>query len=143
MPSANRIIVSAAGGGKTTNLVNDVIGERGSKCALITYTVNNQKEIHRHFYKSAPALPSHVEVLGWFTFLLRELARPYRAFLHSQRIEGISWQEGRSVPYEPQSNTGRHYFHDGRQIYSDKIAKFVCECDRISSGLVTQDEVAI
>ena len=136
MPSSNRIIICAAGGGKTTSIVEEACGEVSSKCALVTYTKNNEQEIHRKFYKIAPVLPPHVEVLSWFTFVLRELARPYRPVLHGQRIEGFSWQEGRSVPFVPQSRTSPHYFHDGRYIYSDKVAKFVCECDRMSGGKV-------
>jgi DNA helicase II / ATP-dependent DNA helicase PcrA len=136
MPSINRIIICAAGGGKTTTIVREACEESGSRCALITYTRNNEQEISRKFYNIGPALPPHVEVMSWFTFLLRELARPYRAFLHTRRIEGLSWQEGRSVPFIPQSKTSPHYFHNGKLIYSDKIAKFACECDRLSGGMV-------
>jgi DNA helicase-2/ATP-dependent DNA helicase PcrA len=136
MPSTNRIIVCAAGGGKTTTIVKEACEESGSRCVLITYTRNNEQEINRKFYNVGPMLPPQVEVMSWFTFLLRELARPYRPVLHTQRIEGLSWQEGRSVPYIPQSKTSPHYFHNGKLIYSDKIAKFACECNCLSGGMV-------
>ncbi|MGC2161176.1 MAG: UvrD-helicase domain-containing protein, partial [Silvibacterium sp.] len=136
MPSSNRIIICAAGGGKTTTIVHEAHAESASRCALITYTKNNEREIHRKFYSLGPVLPTHVEVMTWFAFLLRELARPYRPVLHTDRIEGFSWQDGRSVPFVAASNISQHYFYDNRYIYSDKIAKFVCECNRLSGGMV-------
>jgi DNA helicase-2/ATP-dependent DNA helicase PcrA len=135
-PSASRIIICAAGGGKTTGIVSQAIAEADSRSALITYTKNNEKEIQLNFYSRCPVIPSHTEVMTWFTFLLRELARPYRRVLHTQRIEGFRWQEGHSVPYVPQSRTSEHYFAEGRYIYSDKISKFICACNKISGGAV-------
>jgi DNA helicase-2/ATP-dependent DNA helicase PcrA len=137
MPSsASHIIICAAGGGKTAGIVSQAITGVGSRSALITYTKNNEREIQRKCYCHSPVIPSHVEVMTWFTFLLRELARPYRRVLHNQRIDGFRWEEGRSVPYVPQSRTAEHYFSEGRYIYSDKISKFICECDRLSGGAV-------
>jgi DNA helicase II / ATP-dependent DNA helicase PcrA len=136
MPSNNRIIICAAGGGKTTSIVREASDTQGSRCALITYAKNNEQEIHQKFHALRPVLPAHVEVMTWYTLLLRELARPYRSVLHRSRIEGLSWQEGRSVPYIGQAQTAAHYFYDDRLIYSDKIAKFVCECERLSGGKV-------
>lgn len=126
----------AAGGGKTTRIVDQAIAESTFRSALITYTRNNEKEIERKFYEHGPAIPSRVEVMTWFTFLLRELARPYRRVLHSQRIEGYRWEEGRSVPFVPETNTAAHYFAEGRFIYSDKVSKFICKCDQVSNGAV-------
>ena len=126
----------AAGGGKTTRIVAQASGETQSRALLVTYTRNNEKEIERKLYGHAPVIPSNIEVMTWFSFLLRELARPYRRAMHDQRIEGLHWEEGRSVPYIPQSNTAAHYFAGGRYIYSDKISKFICECDERTSGAV-------
>lgn len=135
MPSPSRIIICAAGGGKTTRIVEEAADFAG-RSLLATYTRNNEKGITTKFYEHGPVVPSNVEVTTWFVFLLRELARPYRSAMHSRRIDGLSWQEGRSVPFIPASNRAKHYFLDDRLIYSDKIAKFVCECDRLSNGAV-------
>jgi len=56
--------------------------------------------------------------------------------LHDRRIEGLQWEEGRSVPYIPETNTSAHYFAGDSLIYSDKISKFICECDRKTGGAV-------
>jgi DNA helicase-2/ATP-dependent DNA helicase PcrA len=126
----------AAGGGKTTRIVCDAMAEMKSRVAMVTYTRSNEKEIARKFYGFGPVIPAHIEVMTWFTFLLRELARPYRRVLHNKRIDGLCWEEGRSVPYVPESNTAAHYFAAGRYVYSDKISKFICECNRRSGSAV-------
>ncbi|PVE22713.1 hypothetical protein DC522_19410 [Microvirga sp. KLBC 81] len=136
MPSASQIVLCAAGGGKTTRIVSQAMSETTSRAALVTYTQSNAKEIERKFYGHAAAIPSRIEVMTWFTFLLRELARPYRRVLHNERIDGFHWAEGRSVPYVPESNTAAHYFAGSQFIYSDKISKFICECDRLTDGAV-------
>ncbi|MDI1326074.1 MAG: UvrD-helicase domain-containing protein [Brevundimonas sp.] len=136
MLSASRIVISAAGGGKTTRVVDQALAHDQGATALITYTRNNVREIQLKAYERSPVIPSHVEVISWYSFLLRELARPYRSKMHPHRIDGIHWVEGKSVPYIPASKTGAHYFLDGSRIYSDKIAKFVCECDRRSGGAI-------
>lgn len=138
VPSVNRIVISAAGGGKTTRVVDQALAwEQGpGTTALITYTRNNVREIQLKAYERVRTIPSHVEVLSWYSFLLRELARPYRSHMHASRVDGIHWVEGKSVPYVPEARTSSHYFLDGSRIYSDKIAKFVCECDRRSGGAI-------
>lgn len=135
MPSANRIIISAAGGGKTTRVVEQALGAH-DLTALVTYTRNNVREIERKVYERAAAIPPHVEIISWYSFLLRELARPYRSAMHGYRIEGIHWVEGKSVQYVPEAKTDAHYFLSGTRIYSDKIAKFICACDSRTGGAI-------
>lgn len=136
MPSASRIVICAAGGGKPTRIVQEATSGADARSLLATYTHNNEQEIGRKFYARGRVIPANIEVMTWFSFLLRELARPYRRAIHGRRIESIQWEEGRSVPYIPESKIAAHYFAADRYIYSDKIAKFVCECDRRTSGAV-------
>lgn len=136
MPSANRIIISAAGGGKTTRVVGQALAATDGVTALVTYTRNNVREIERKVYERVAAIPPYVEIISWYSFLLRELARPYRSALHRRRIEGIHWVEGKSVQYVPEVKTDPHYFLSGTHIYSDKIAKFICACDARTGGAI-------
>ena len=136
MPSVSRILICAAGGGKTTRIVSQAIDEAASRAVLVTYTRNNEEQIERKLYGHGAVIPPNIEVMTWFSFLFREMARPYRRALHPHRIEGLVWVEGRSVPFVPASNISAHYFADGRLIYSDKIAKFIFECNRETDGAV-------
>jgi DNA helicase-2/ATP-dependent DNA helicase PcrA len=130
----NEIVISAAGGGKTTRIV-DRACSTSEKAALVTYTTNNVQEIKQKLYANYRCIPPHVEVWSWYTFLLRELARPYQSALIADRIEGLHWVEGRSDRYANHRDIQRYYFN-GRLIYSDKIAHFICECNRASDGAV-------
>jgi DNA helicase-2/ATP-dependent DNA helicase PcrA len=125
----------AAGGGKTTRIVDEAFSSH-ERALLVTYTRNNEKEIERKIYGLGPVIPSNLEVMTWFSFLLQDLARPYRRVMHDRRIEGLQFEKGRSVPLIPESNIARHYFAGGRLVFSDKISKFICECNRRTNGAV-------
>jgi DNA helicase-2/ATP-dependent DNA helicase PcrA len=136
MPSPNRVIICAAGGGKTTGIVREAFSDKQSRSALVTYTRNNEHEIQSKFFALSPAVPPHVEVMTWYVFQLQELARPYRNFMHDHRIDGLSLVEGRSVQGVPATRISAQYFANMRRIYSDKIAKFICECNKVSDGAI-------
>jgi DNA helicase-2/ATP-dependent DNA helicase PcrA len=138
MQSTNQVIICSAGGGKTTAVVRQALAETQSRLALVTYTRNNKREIERQIFECCPAIPSRIEVMTWFTFLLHDLARPYRRVLYDHRIEGIHWEEGYSAKFTPRSNPSEYFFSSGHLIYSDKISEFVCECDRLTDGAVMQ-----
>ena len=77
-------------------------------------------------------------MLTWFGFLLRECARPYQRSKYAEkRIESLQFVNEQSARYIAETNTRRHYFANGELIYSDKIAKFVVECEEKSHQSVT------
>ena len=136
MPSPNEIIIAAAGGGKTTTIVKRALANQSARSALVTYTQNNVREIENTIYLLNASVPPHIEVWSWFSFLLRELARPYQCSLHDRRIDGIYWVEGRSDRYAKSTDVSRFYFSGRKLIYSDKLARFICECNKASAGAV-------
>lgn len=136
MPSTNAVTISAAGGGKTTRIVRDALGCDDKRSIMLTYTDNNVSELKKRFYESNSSIPDHVEVSSWYTFLLREMARPYQNALFDGRIAGIFWVEGRSETFADATKIDRYYFHGSGRIYSDKLARFVWECDKASGGAV-------
>jgi DNA helicase-2/ATP-dependent DNA helicase PcrA len=136
MSSTNSAIISAAGGGKTTRIVNSALSCSAERSVLLTYTDNNVGELKERFYELNSAIPGHVEVWSWYTFLLREMARPYQKTLFNGRIAGIFWVEGRSDTFADATKIDRYYFHGSKLIYADKLARFVCECDKASGGAV-------
>jgi DNA helicase-2/ATP-dependent DNA helicase PcrA len=135
MPS-NSVIISAAGGGKTTRIVGDALGGGSERSVLLTYTENNVGELKKRFYELNSTIPKNVEVWSWYTFLLREMARPYQNTMFNGRIRGIFWVEGRSGTFADATQISRYYLHGDELIYSDKLARFVYECDRASGGAV-------
>lgn len=136
MPSASRVILSVAGSGKTTRAVEQALANREGVTALVTYTRNNIREIENKILERERAVPSRIEVISWYTFLLHELARPYRAALHDKRIDGIQFVQGKSLWGIPAWKIGPFYFKGGNQIYQDKLAQFACACDEKTEGAV-------
>jgi ATP-dependent DNA helicase UvrD/PcrA len=103
---------------------------------LLTYTNNNIDELEKRFYELNATVPALVEIWSWYTFLLREMARPYQRSLFNDRIDGIFWIEGRSSTFADATKIDRYYFHESKKIYSDKLARFVWECNWASGGAV-------
>ncbi|MEX0830425.1 MAG: UvrD-helicase domain-containing protein [Nitrospirales bacterium] len=139
MPSSeNRVIIACAGSGKTTRLVEEALNNRARRIVMVTYTNNNAREISARFGQQNSGVPKHVDLMTWFGFLLRECARPYqRAKYTEKRIESLLFVNEQSAKYVKETDTGRHYFANGELIYSDKIAKFILECESKTSQAVT------
>jgi len=138
MPSSeNRVIVACAGSGKTTRLVRESLADPSRRVALVTYTNSNAREIASKFHHLNSGVPSHVDVTTWFGFLLRECSRPYQRSKYAEkRIGSMAFVNSRSMKGVPESDTSRYYFASPGQIFSDKIAQFVTECEAASSGAV-------
>lgn len=133
----NEIIVAAAGGGKTTRIVQRSLADPNRRVALVTYTTNNVGELHKRFYELGPVIPAHVEVWSWYRFLLHEMVRPYQSVLLSRRVEGVHFVEGRSAPYVKKTEIGRYYLSDGgKLVYSDKISELILALNTASKGAV-------
>lgn len=136
--SENRVIIACAGSGKTTRLVTEALDNRDRRIAIVTYTNNNAREIGDRFNELNSGVPRHVDVMTWFGFLLRECARPYqRSKYAEERIEGIKFVNSQSTRGIAEANVGRYYFAGGSLVYSDKISRFVAECEEKSSKGVT------
>ena len=139
MPSSdNRVIIACAGSGKTRRLVLEALDNRNRRIAILTYTNSNTREIISRFGHWNSGVPAHVDVMTWFGFLLRECARPYQGAKYpDKRIESILFVNEQSDRYASEQDTARYYFAKGDLIYSDKISRFVIECEGRSSAAVT------
>jgi DNA helicase-2/ATP-dependent DNA helicase PcrA len=134
----SKTIVAAAGSGKTTYLVDEVLNSPNRRVAFVTYTNNNYNVIQSTFARKNGVTPSRVDVGTWFAFLLHECARPYQRSTYSdERIRTIAFTNGRSAPYVPYVNTRGYYMAGGDAIYADKLSRFVIDCEKRTRGLVT------
>ena len=134
----NRVVLACAGSGKTTRLVEEALASPSRRIAIITYTNNNTREVIRRFGEVNSGVPKHVDVMTWFGFLLRECVRPYqRSKYTKRRIESLLFVNRQSTRGIAETNTRPYYFANDEFIFSDKIARFVVECEKKSSKSVT------
>jgi len=137
--SQNSVVIACAGSGKTTRLVNDAIRDKQRRIAIISFTNNNVREIISKFGEVCSGVPKNVDVMSWFGFLIRECARPYQNSKYSEgRIDGLCFLNTKSARGIPEYKTKPFYFAEGNRIYSDKLSKFVFECENLSGNSVTK-----
>lgn len=147
--SENRLIIAAAGSGKTTYLVNKALDQNGS-ILILTYTLSNEDVIKRRLIQKVGCIPSNITIQTWFSFLLQHGVKPYQGSLNESLFDqdirgmllvnqqsGIKYRKTNGTPiYWGESDLNRHYFTKDFKIYSDKISKFVCKCNKASNDAV-------
>ena len=146
----NRLIIAAAGAGKTTFLVQEAHQKSNKKILITTFTDNNASEIKKKFIDLYGSVPGNVTVLPWVSFLLTHCVRPYQSCyapsLHDENIGFLLVSEksgfryylrtGQAVYWSEEKNFKKHYFTDDIKIYSDKISKFVVKNNKCSDNAV-------
>jgi DNA helicase-2/ATP-dependent DNA helicase PcrA len=151
----NKLIISAAGSGKTTFLVNKALEINHSEQILITtYTIENEEEIRKKVLEKRKSIPSNITIQGWFSFLLQHGVKPYQGSMNDllflNDIKGLLLSEGNSSiksdaqgkpiycqghPLTYSENDFKNfYFTKNWKIYSDKISKFIVGCNEKVNG---------
>jgi DNA helicase-2/ATP-dependent DNA helicase PcrA len=129
----NRLTLAVAGGRKTQSIVDGCrAAPKGRQILVLTYTRNNQRELVSRLARYRP-LEAHVEVQGWFSFLLGHWVRPYLPTRWpGQHLRGLNFDgdPGRFA-------TGESRFLDGEgKAYRLHLAQLALETHQASSGAV-------
>lgn len=142
----NRLVIAAAGSGKTTFLVTEALSQRDGNGLITTYTQANEAEIRKRFVEMNGCVPSHVTIQTWFSTLLQHGIRPYQGGLYDEPIRGmllvnepsaLRYAQGtRKVYFGEATHFEQHYFTNDSKVYSDKISKLVIRCNETSEGAV-------
>lgn len=142
----NRLIIAAAGSGKTTYLVKDAL-QQSDNVLITTYTIANEMEIRKKFLNLNGCVPHNVTIQTWYSFLLQHGVRPFQGVVLNDKINGMilvnsksgKKYDGKFGPvYYGEDDYRKFYFSDSMKMYSDKIAKFVCRCEEETSGKISQ-----
>lgn len=139
MPYKNSILIAAAGAGKTTRIAREALAiDPTDRILITTFTLNNVSEIKSAICRENNGIqPNNIIVLPWFTFVLRELARPYQNhFFRLRRVKSLNLVNGRSDRFAPKADQDRYYFGRGTDVYSDKLSELALECNVHSGGKV-------
>lgn len=143
----NKLIIAAAGSGKTTFLVDEALKQKEGKILITTYTQANESEIRKKIIEKNKCIPENVTVQTWFSFLLQHGVRPFQGVLFEKKIKGLilvnsqSGVKGYTKTKQPiyfgeEKEFEKHYFSNTLKIYSDKLSKFVFRCNEKSNGNV-------
>lgn len=146
MIGENKIVVAAAGSGKTTYLVEEAIKIKGERVLITTYTESNTAEIRQKFFDLVGYVPANVMITTWFSFLITHGVKPFQGALFEFQVSGmvlVSAQSGlryRTRQGQPvfwaEDEIEKHFFDPMGQIYSDKLPKLVIRCNEKSAGAV-------
>lgn len=93
MSNNKKLIIACAGAGKSTTIAQGALerASKGQRVLIVTYTINNQKEIQKKICSINKFKPSNIVIKGWFAFLLEDMIRPYQRCLFSKRISNINF----------------------------------------------------
>lgn len=130
----SKLIIAAAGSGKTETLVNMAMEEKRTM-VITTYVDENIEEIKARFYQKKGYIPENVTIIPWFTFLLTHGVKPYQDAHYTKDIKGVCMTGGTSTRGISKANEQFYFSNDGR-IYADKIACFLLLLDDLLKGKV-------
>ena len=128
----NKLIIAAAGSGKTTFLIDEALKKQDSKILITTYTEANETEIRKKIIEKNKCIPENITVQTWFSFLLEHGAKPYQGALYKKDIKGMllvnersgikyKTKDGIPIYFRENDEFEKHYFTPGQRIYSDKL----------------------
>ncbi|MEO3429269.1 UvrD-helicase domain-containing protein [Pelagibius sp. CAU 1746] len=144
MTASNKVVIAAAGSGKTTYLVREALKVKDDNVLITTYTQSNEAEIKQKILEINGHIPPNIVVMTWFTFLINHGVKPFQGGLFEFPVRGMLLVSGPSAVryYNSMGKPVRwredefedHFFDSHHQIYSDKLAKLVVRCNKASGG---------
>jgi DNA helicase II / ATP-dependent DNA helicase PcrA len=132
----NKLIIAAAGSGKTTYLVKEALEIKDSNILVTTYTDANEEEIKKKFTLVNRGIPDNVTVQTWFSFLIQHGVKPYQGSIFEERVKGLCFVNSQSAMYIKETEIKKYYFDSNNRIYSDKISCFAIKCNAKCNGEV-------
>jgi hypothetical protein len=128
----SKFILACAGSGKTTFIVEEALKAKEQKVLITTYTNENLDQIKRYLIEKNGCIPANICPISWYSFLLKEGVRPYQNHLCDQkRIRSIFF-----LPANRRFQKKNDYITSLNDIYSNKTAEFVYECNKQNNGLI-------
>jgi DNA helicase-2/ATP-dependent DNA helicase PcrA len=142
MPSLkNRAVIAAAGSLKTQFILDQALAAPSDRRVLITtYTRENCDQIVRRLHEAHGCVPANVDVLGWFTFLMNQAARPYQSAITGQidYAGSLNFEASRSRFTSREHQPLRYYFDRNGDFYRDGLADFAVRANEATGGRVVR-----
>lgn len=144
----NKLVIAAAGSGKTTYLVRQALTVEQKRVLITTYTESNEEEIRRKFFEINGSVPGNVYIQTWFSLLIQHGIKPFQGHLFDWDVAGMLLvtersglryrnRQGRPI-YWGEEDFGDYYFDPRNRVYSDKLSKLMIRCNKASHGAVIE-----
>lgn len=136
---SNRAVLAAAGSRKTEEVIEAALAIDQGRVLITTYTNENRRQIISRIEQKVGHLPDNIDVLGWFSFLIRECAKPYQRALTEEPlvIQGLNFK-GRRSRFAKKSDVHRFFLDRSHDLYRDGVSDFVCVLNEATDGAVVQ-----
>jgi len=117
---ATEVQLAVAGSGKTAEIARRIMAQgMETRSMALTFTVNGQKEI---ISRVGVKTSGEHETMGWFTFLVRHIVRPYLPTVFPDIIaSGLCYVDTDSDIPRGRSGWG-YYLNDSHQPYNTRLA---------------------
>jgi hypothetical protein len=128
---AKRVTLAVAGSRKTQGIVEHCAGLPLARRVLaLTYTQKNQQELLDRLARYAGD-HLNIQVLGWFTFLLRHFAKPFLPFMFpGERVRGFNFE---GMPFRMAKGKAR-FLDKGGAVYRAELGRLAFELITASKG---------
>lgn len=136
LSNKNKVVVASAGSRKTTFIVETALAIRDKNVLITTYTNENLDQINAYLIEKNGYVPANILVQSWYSFLLQDGVRPYQNHMTNKgRVRSIDFT---STPnrFIKKEDIDKFYLTSGDNIYRDRVACFIHECDNLTKGLI-------
>ncbi|HBO3197810.1 AAA family ATPase [Pseudomonas aeruginosa] len=129
----NHLTLAVAGSRKTQGLVEHCAALAPTRRVLVvTFTQRNQHELSVRLAKRV-GMQTNVEVMGWYTLLIRHFARPFLPFVFpGRRVQGFD--------YEGQPS---RFATEEARFFNPSGALYAAELEKLANLLVEQSQGAL
>lgn len=131
----SRAILAAAGSRKTELIIDTALSVSG-RVLITTFTDENRRQLARRIQEKVGFIPANIDLMGWFSFLIRHGARPFQTALTKQpfKIAGLNFM-GRRSRYARKTNL-RYFLDQDGNLFRDEVSAFVDTLNTLTRGAV-------
>jgi len=138
----NKVIMAAAGAGKTYGICKEVIEESNNtnkRILITTYTNKGVEAIEKEYKKqNAGVIDENIVIMTWFQFLLSDLVKPYQKSILNEYnvIKSIDFNHQYGFINYAKRGTREHYITKNDEILSNMVSEFVLDSNKKTQGKV-------
>ncbi|MCR1981398.1 TGBp1 family protein [Cellulosimicrobium cellulans] len=117
-------------------MIDTALEDPTRRVLLTTYTLENLEQIRRRIIESCGSVPPHIQLMSWFSFLLRECIKPYQSFVTDVgRIKSLNFVSDPRLGAR-RARVNEYYIDHHNDVYARNASDLACTINSESGGLV-------